>query len=90
MGRVHGLQTADHIIRNLVHDMHRTAVHIEDNVISIILVLMYHNRYPTFILIHLPPEIFSVNKRKAAAEVAAFHCFIFHILLTLICYVADL
>ena len=43
------LQTGDHIIGDLVHHMDGTAVYIQDDVVSMILVLMYHDM-PRFLL----------------------------------------
>ena len=42
MGGVLPLQAGNHIVGDLVHHMDRTAVHIENDVIAMILILMYH------------------------------------------------
>ena len=42
MGGVLPFQAGDHVIGNLIHHMDGTAVHIQDDIISMILILMYH------------------------------------------------
>ena len=68
-------KNADHVVCFLVHNMDSAAVHIEDDIISVVLVLMYHQRYLSFIFTSglpaccpvLLPQNVSADKRKAAA-----------------------
>ena len=42
------IQQTDHVVDNLIHHMHGTAIYIEYNVVSIIFITMNHSIFPFF------------------------------------------
>ena len=82
---IHTIQTCDYFVPRLVHYMNASAVDIKYNIISIILVLMNHNRYPFLSLFF---NFFLIRQMTAALKpLPACHTYSLHLQISLICCV---
>lgn len=82
---VHTVQTCNNFVPRLVHYMNASAVDIKYNIISIVLVLMNHNRYPFLSLFF---KFFLIRQMTAALKpLPACHTYSLHLQISLICCV---